>query len=76
MHDTTKCTPSTVMLSLEIRLLIDLALGLLEKRQNKSQTDYVHELEKHLVVCNTNIVLNLTLFVCLVLNDASTLVGH
>ena len=61
VHDTTKCTSSAMMLSREIRL--PLALGLPEKTQRKCKTDYANELEKHL-------------FVCLVLNDASTLVGH
>ena len=49
VHDTTKCTPSAMMLGREIRLPIDLALGLPEKRQSKCETDYAYELEKHLV---------------------------
>ena len=59
VHDTTKCIPSAMMLGREIRLPIDLALGLPEKRQSKCETDY--ELKKHLVVYNTTIVLNLTI---------------
>ena len=35
VHDTTKCTPSAMMLGREIRLPIDLASGLPEKRQSK-----------------------------------------
>ena len=49
VHDTTKCTPSSMMLGREIRLPIDLALGIPETRQSKSETDYAYELEKQLV---------------------------
>ena len=61
VHATAKCTPSAIMVGLEIRLSIDLALGLPEKRQSKCETDYAYELENHLVVYNTTIVSNLTI---------------
>ena len=49
VQDTTKSTPSALMVGSEIRLPIDLALGLPEKRQSKCKTDCAYELEKHLV---------------------------
>ena len=49
VHDTTKCTPSSMMLGCEIRLPTDLALGIPEMRKSKQETDYAYELEKQLV---------------------------
>ena len=49
VHDTTKCTPSAMMLGREIRLPIDLALGIPEPRISKCECDYAYELEKKLV---------------------------
>ena len=49
VHDTTKCTPSAMMLGREIRLPIDLALGIPETRISKCESDYAYELEKKLV---------------------------
>lgn len=49
VHDTTKCTPCSMMLGREIRLPIDLALGIPETRESKCETDYAYELEKQLI---------------------------
>ena len=49
VHDTTKCTPCSMMLGREIRLPIDLALGLPETRHSKCEADYAYELEKQLI---------------------------
>ena len=49
VHDTTKCTPSSMMLGREIRLPTDLALGKPEMRKSIYETDYAYELEKQLV---------------------------
>lgn len=49
VHDTTKCTPSAMMLGREIRLPIDLALGIPETRISKCECDYAYDLEKKLI---------------------------
>ena len=47
VHDTTKCTPCCMMLGREIRLPIDLALGIPETRHSKCEADYAYELENN-----------------------------
>lgn len=49
VHDTTKCTPCAMMLGREIRLPIDLALGIPEIRTSKCESEYAYQLEKQLV---------------------------
>ena len=49
VHDTTKCTPCSMMLGREIRLPIDLAIGIPETKQSNCETDYAYELEKQLI---------------------------
>ena len=49
LHDTTKCTPSKMMLGRELRLPIDLALGIPEKRISQCESDYAYQLERQLV---------------------------
>ncbi|MEW8486025.1 MAG: hypothetical protein AB2705_12675, partial [Candidatus Thiodiazotropha sp.] len=49
LHDTTKCTPCSMMLGREKRLPIDLALGIPETRQSICEADYSYELEKQLI---------------------------
>ena len=49
LHDTTKCTPSKMMLGRELRLPIDLALGIPEKRMSQCESDYAFQLERQLV---------------------------
>ena len=49
VHETTKCTPCSMMLGREIRLPIDLALGIPETTESKRETDYAYELEKHMI---------------------------
>ena len=46
VHDTTKFTPCSMMLGREIRLPVDLALGIPETRERKCETNYAYELEK------------------------------
>ena len=48
LHDTTKCTPSKMMLG-ELRQPIDLALGKPEKRISQCESDYAYQLERQLV---------------------------
>ena len=49
VHDTTRCTPASLMLGRQLRLPIDLALGIPETRQSTCETDYAYLLEKQLV---------------------------
>ncbi|MEW8547377.1 MAG: hypothetical protein AB2693_28035 [Candidatus Thiodiazotropha sp.] len=49
VHDTTKCTPSSMMLEREIPLPIDLALDIPKTRKSNCETNYAYELEKQLV---------------------------
>ena len=42
VHDTTKCTPTSMMLGREIRQPIDLAFGIPEMRKSKCETDYAY----------------------------------
>ena len=49
LHDTTKCTPSKMMLGRELRLPIDLALGIPEERISQCESDYAYQLERQLV---------------------------
>ena len=49
IHDTTKCTPCAMMLGREIRLPIDLALGIPETRISTCESEYAYQLENQLV---------------------------
>ena len=49
IHDTTRCTPASLMIGHQLRLPIDLALGIPEKRQSTCETDYAYCLEKQLL---------------------------
>ena len=49
VHDTTRCTPASLMLGRQLRLPIDLALGIPETRPSTCKTDYAYQLEKQLV---------------------------
>ena len=49
VHETTKCTPCSMMLGREIRLPIDLAIGIPETTETTCETDYAYELKKHMI---------------------------
>ncbi|MES9879322.1 MAG: reverse transcriptase domain-containing protein [Sedimenticola sp.] len=49
VHDTTRCTPASLMLGRQLRLPIDLALGIPETRPSTCETDYAYMLEKQLI---------------------------
>ena len=49
VHDTTRCTPASLMLGRQLRLPIDLALGTPETRPSTSETDYAYCLEQQLL---------------------------
>ena len=49
LHDTTKCTPSKMMLGREFRLPMYSALGIPEKRISQCESDYAYRLERQLV---------------------------
>ena len=50
VHDSTKCNPAQMMLGRQVRLPIDLALGIPETRESKCASDYAYELEKQLIL--------------------------
>ena len=49
VHDSTECSPAQMMLGRQVRLPIDLALGIPETRESKCASDYAYELEKQLI---------------------------
>ena len=49
VHETTRVAPRALMLGRQIRLPIDLALGIPETTASKCHTDYAYELEKHMI---------------------------
>lgn len=49
VHDTTRCTPASLMLGRQLRLPIDLVLGIPETRISMCESDYAYELEKQLI---------------------------
>ena len=49
VHDSTRCTPASLMLGRQLRLPIDLALGTPETRQSTCESDYAYQLEKQLL---------------------------
>ena len=49
VHDTTRCTPASLMIGHQFCLPIDLALGTPETRQSTCATDYAYCLEKQLL---------------------------
>ena len=49
VHDSTGCTPASLMLGRQLRLPIDLALGIPETRQRTCESDYAYELETQML---------------------------
>ena len=49
VHDSTRCTPASLMLGRQLRLPIDLALGKPETRQSTCESDYAYELETQML---------------------------
>ena len=49
VHDSTRCTPASLMLGRQLRLPIDLALGIPETRQSTCESDYAYELETQML---------------------------
>ena len=49
VHDSTRCTPASLMLGRQLRLPIDLALGTPETRHSTCESDYAYQLEKQLL---------------------------
>ena len=49
VHDSTCCTPASLMLGRYLRLPIDLALGMPEKKQSTCESDYKYELETQML---------------------------
>ena len=49
VRDSTRCTPASLMLVHQLRLPIDLVLGIPETRSSICETDYAYRLEKQLI---------------------------
>ena len=50
VHDSTRCTPASLMLGRQLRLPIDLALGIPETTQSTCESEYAYELEKQMLL--------------------------
>ena len=49
MYSSTNCTPASLVFDRELKLPIDLAIGIPEMRRSKCETDYAYELERQLI---------------------------